>query len=498
MAFCKFSTENRKSGDVVISSAFFVDYMPYAPESLTKVYLYGLNKCYQDIDADNTLQNFAAELNMSEEDVKSAFYYWQEEGLVTILNLQPIEVRYLPIRPKKYQAKMFKEDKYSSFNKSIQEILDGRMITPFEYREYYLTMDSLHIEADAMLMIAKFCVNQKGNNVGYNYILTIAKNWAYDGVHTASDVEKKLSDMETLTSKVKDVLAALKSKKLPSYEDRELYAKWTKVYGYDSLVLVAVAKKVKRGGISHLAEKIDEYYSLKLFSINEIEDFEKSKDDLLDMAKVTCQSLGIYYENLEPVVNTYILKWKQMGYSKEAVKLIADICFKKYIRNIEQMDDIVSKYYAKGLVSIDSINEYISGTLLVDKKIKLILEELNLSRQVTSWDRDFYHTWTYSWHFNKDMIDYAVYLANGKSQPMAYINKILANWKENNIYSLEDAKSFAAKVDKSTQRADFDNKKKEFITHSFSSEELNALFDNLDEVKLVWQKKKYISKYSNY
>ena len=486
MAFCKFSTENRKSGDVVISSAFFVDYMPYAPESLTKVYLYGLNKCYENTDVDNTLQNFATELNMTEEDIKSAFYYWQEEGLVTILNLQPIEVRYLPIRPKKYQAKMFKEDRYSSFNKSIQEILDGRMITPFEYREYYLTMESLHIEADAMLMIAKFCVNQKGNNVGYNYILTIAKNWAYDGVHTAGDVEKKLCDIETLTSKVKDILVALKSKKMPSYEDRELYSKWTNVYGYDPLVLIAVAKKIKRGGILSLSNKIDEYRSLKLFSIEEIEEFENSKDELLDMAKITCQSLGVFYENLDPVVNTYILKWKQMGYSKEAIKLIANICFKKYIRNIEQMDEIVSKYYSKGLVSIDAINEYISGTLSVDKKIKSILEALSLSRQVTSWDRDFYHTWTYSWHFNKDIIDYAVYLANGKSQPMAYINKILANWKENDISNLEDAKKYVANTNSKFQKtADVSESKKEFITHSFSSEELNALFDNLDEVKLI-------------
>lgn len=486
MAFCKFSTENRKSGDVVISSAFFVDYMPYAPESVSKVYLYGLNKCYENDEITNTLQNFALALNMKEEDVKSAFYYWQEEGLVTILNLNPIEVRYLPIRPKKFQAKMFKEDRYSSFNRSIQEILDGRMITPFEYREYYLTMESLHIEQDAMLMIAKFCVNQKGNNVGYNYILTIAKNWAYDGVHTPSEVDKKLEEMETLTSKVKDILIALKSKKAPSYEDRELYKKWINIYGFNMSVILEIAKKVKRGGIAKLNEKIEEYYSLKLFSLTEIEEFESGKNELLDIAKTVCQALGLYYDNLEPVINTYILKWKQMGYSKDAIKLVADICFKKYIRTIDQMDDVISKYFAKGLVSLDAINEYIAGTLSVDKKIKAILEKLNLSRQVTSWDRDFYHTWTFSWHFDDEMIDYAVYLSNGKSQPMAYVNKILSNWKEQNISSLDQAKqNLTNQNNNSLQKNTTLNSKPEFLTHSFSSEELNALFDNLDEVKLI-------------
>ena len=93
MAFCKFSTKNQSNGEVLINSAFFVDYMPYAPESCTKVYLYGLQKCYsQDLLA-NTIEDFCTTLNLSQEDVKSAFLYWQDQGLVKVLNISPIEVR---------------------------------------------------------------------------------------------------------------------------------------------------------------------------------------------------------------------------------------------------------------------------------------------------------------------------------------------------------------------------------------------------------------------
>ena len=481
MAFCKFSTEHKKASEVMIDSAFFVDYMPNAPESCTKVYLYGLEKCYQNDELTNTIDDFASVLNLSKEDIKSAFLYWQEEGLVTVLNLSPIEVRYLPIRPKKYQDKMFQKDRYADFNRVIQEILDGRMITPHEYKEYYLTMESLHIEPDAMLMIAKYCVSQKGSNVGYSYILTVAKNWAYDGIHSPVEVEKKLEEMESLTSKVKDILTALKSKKAPSFDDKALYDKWTKDYGYDFLTLLHIAKKINRGGINKMSQVIDNYFSLKLFSISEIDDYENIKDDLTNTAKTVCKSLGLYYDNLDPVINTYILRWKQMGYSTEAIKLVADICFKKYIRTFEDMDAIISKYYENGLVSLDAINEYISNTLSVDKKIKNILDKLLLSRQVTSWDRDFYHTWTHSWGFGEDVIDYALSLAVGKSQPMTYVNKILSNWKKQEIKSLDEAK----KTSNFEGTQQIKEKQPEFMTHSFSSEELNALFDNLDEVKLI-------------
>ncbi len=482
MAFCKFSTENRKAGEVTIDSVFFAEYMPYAPEGCTKVYLYGLSKCYNPDEVSNTIEDFAKTLNLSEEDIKSAFLYWQEENLVTILNLNPIEVRYLPVRAKKYDSKIFKKEKYAEFNRAIQEILDGRMITPHEYKEYYLTMESLHIDDSAMLMVAKYCVNQKGNNVGYSYILTVAKNWAYDGVHTVQDVEKKLEEMENLTSKVKDILISLKSKKSPSFEDRELYQKWTKQFGYDDRALISIAKKVKRGGIDKMASLIENYATLKLFSVTEIEEYEKNKDELYDTAKVVCKALGLYYDNLDPVINTYILKWKQMGYTPDAIQFVADICFKKYIRTFEAMDEIVSKYFANGLVSLDAIHEYVSSSLSIDKKIKSMLEKLNLNRQVTSWDRDFYHTWTYIWGFDDEMIDYALSLGVDKSQPMTYVNKILSNWKEKNIKTLDDAKQVKLNTLKNEEKVE---KKPEFTTHSFSSEELNALFDNLDEVKLI-------------
>ena len=485
MAFCKFSTKNQSNGEVLINSAFFVDYMPYAPESCTKVYLYGLQKCYSQDLLSNTIEDFCTTLNLSQEDVKSAFLYWQDQGLVKVLNISPIEVRYLPIVEKRYIAKTFAKDKYEEFNRSIQEIIDGRMITPFEYKEYYYTMESLHLDQGALIMIAKFCTGQKGASVGYSYILTIAKNWAYEGVHTAKDVERKLMEMEGLTSKVKDVLVALKSKKSPSYEDKTLFEKWTKNYGYNLDTLIHIAKQVKRGGMEKLSSLIENYYSLKLFSSAEIDDYERGKEELKNTAKVVCQSLGLFYDNLDPVINTYILKWKQMGYSADAIKLVADICFKKYIRNFEQMDEVISKYYSNGLVSIQAINDYISGTLSVDKKIKMMLESLGLSRQVTSWDRNFYHTWTYSWGFADDVIDYALSLAVGKTQPITYVNKILSNWKEQNIKTLQQAKNLQ-NLQKNAQKTEkADQKQPEFLTHSFSSEELNALFDNLDEVKLI-------------
>ena len=479
MAFCKFSTEYSKQNKITLDVNFVSEYLPLAPDSCVKVYLYGLSKCLKPDDITNNLEIFASDLNLSAEDVKSAFLYWQDQGLIKVLDLSPIEVRYLPVVAKKYTGKIYDKQKYEDFNASMREILDGREILPNEFKEYYDLMNSMHIEQDALVMIAKFCTTIKSNSVGYPYILAVAKNWAYEGVHTAGDVNAKLVEMESLTSEVKDVLSALK-KKAPKFEDVKLYDKWTKQYNFSLETILKIAKNIKKGGIEKLDELIEKYNLSKLFSIKEIEEFESNKEALLEIAKSVCGNIGLYYQNLQPVVDNYILKWQQMGYDDKAINLISQICFKKFIRNLDGMDEIVGKYYNKGLVSIDAINDYIKDTLETDKKIKEILEKLQLSRQVTSWDRDFYRTWTYSWNFAEEVIDYALSLAMGKSQPMSYVNKILSNWKDSNIKTLEEAKKSS-----SFEQPKAETKKPEFVTHSFSSEELNALFDNLDEVKLV-------------
>ena len=98
MAFCKFGSEFIANNKTEIDNIFINDYLPSAPESCVKVYLYGLYLCSSGETIDNNLSAFAKHLNMEEEDVESAFYYWQEQGLVQVLSTRPIEIRYIPLK----------------------------------------------------------------------------------------------------------------------------------------------------------------------------------------------------------------------------------------------------------------------------------------------------------------------------------------------------------------------------------------------------------------
>jgi|AntRauTorcE11897_2_1112592.scaffolds.fasta_scaffold00001_484 DnaD/phage-associated family protein len=482
MSFCKFSSQFIIDSATRIDNVFFNDYLPYAPDACVKVFLYGLYKCSHSDSADNTLDSFAKVLNLTSEDVESAFLYWQEQGLVQVLETDPVEIKYLPIKQNLGKLKKFKKNKYTTFNSKVQDLIVGRMITPTEYAEYYELIESFNIQPEALIMVIKYATSLKGSNVGYKYITTIAKNWAYEGIRTTEAVEEKLLEHEKNSEQIKQLLKTLGISRKASFEERNLFIKWTKDLGFmlDDILLVAKNQK-KKGGFLKLDKTLTKYYELKLLSYSEIEAYEKEKDNMYDLARQVTKNIGVYYQNLSQVVETYITEWLRKGYSNDALILIANYCFKNNIRTLEGMNQTMQKFYKLGLVNVKSITEYTQSIIQTDKKIKNILENCGLHRKVTSWDRDNYRTWTYTWKFDLKLILYASELSAGKTNPISYMHKVLSNWYDQGIKTVEQAKKTKPNVGVGTT-----NKKTEhnFITRSYSDEEINALFDNLDEVDI--------------
>ena len=480
MAFCKYSIDMLANNTTAVDNIFINNYLPFADAKNVKVYLYGLYKC-QDGDArDNTLESFANELNLSKEEIEAAFTYWQEQGLVQILNVIPFEVRYLPISDVLSNTKKYNAKKYESFNAQAQEILSGRMITPNEYREYYDIIERMHMEKDALLMIINYCVNIKGNNVGYAYITAVAKDWANQKVLSTKQVEERLIQFENLKSGLEFVCKLLGIKKTLGIEDRALYQKWTEE-GFDSEVLCYIAKKCKAKGKSNLVYMdniLDKYYSQRLMTASEIDLYEQEKTASLQIAKQTTKNLGLYYENLEPVVDNYIFKWINLGFSEKMIEEISNYCFKTNVRTLEGMNNVLEKFHKLGILTEKSLEEYFVEVLAVDKKIKTVLENIGLSRNVNQFDRDKYKIWTQIWQIPDDVIDYACTLSTGKDQPMQYLSSILSSFHDKNIKTVEDAKNSFNILGSKETNSNFSTGR------NYTREELNSFFQSIDEIEI--------------
>lgn len=481
MAFCKFSTEYIANSKTEIDNIFIDSFLPFADPVSVKVYIYGLYKCSSPTSFDNNIESFAKALNMSEEDVIGAFEYWQEQGLVQVLKTSPIEIRYIPLKNVINATKLFKPDKYQTFNMQAQEIFEGkREISKTEYGEYYEFMERYHVEQEALLMIMKYCVDSKKSAVGYNYILTVAKNWASEGITQASQVEEKLNSFKQKDDEIQEFFKAIGIKRNAYIEERALFDKWINDYGFDLGVILYLSKKIKKFTnftMTKLDQTLTKYYQMKLMTIQSIEKFENEKKALYDLAKDINKSLGLYYESLENEVENYILKWLNLGYDREVLLEIGSYCFKKSIRTLEGMDKTINKFYKLGIVSMEALMQYTDNILAINKQIEKILKDLSLSRNVNYIDRENYKTWTEEWKLSQELVNYGVELSKNKDNPMKYLSRVLADWHMKGINSIEEAKN-------NTPINNNIEKTKTLQGRSYSKEEINALFESIDDVEI--------------
>jgi len=477
VAFCSFSSSQTEDGYTLVDNNFISEFLPQAPSEFVKVYLYGLSLCSNANYDYNTADNTCAILQISEDELISALEYWQELSLVQIISKKPLEVKFLRVKTHSGSAKIRSKGKYADFNKQVQAIITGRMIKPIEYNEYYNIIESLHFDPDALVMIIKYCTILKGDNVGYPYILAVAKNFASENVKSTEAVEKRFLEQEKSTLELKQVLDSLGLKRNADMEERNNYLKWTNNFGFTHGVILEVAKTLKTGGMHKLDELLTKYYEQHLFSMQEILEYSTAREEMFDIAKNVTRNLGLYYQNLENVVETYVSGWVNMGFNKETLLQISNFCFKNSFRSLESMHDTVQRFFKLGLVSADAINQYTNSLIETDKKIKEVLDSCGLVRNVNSADRSFYKIWTDSWHFDHETILLVSKKAFGKAGSIAYMNKILSNLASQNKHSLAETKAYL-ESNPSEQQS------QKIISHDYSKEELDAMFDSLDDIEV--------------
>lgn len=474
LSFAKFSSDFLMETFTLVDNLFINEHLPYCDEKQIKVYLYGLYLCSNPA-IDNSMQNICTRLDMSENDILSSLEYFEDMGLVQILTKHPLEVKYLSLKKSMQPPKKYKSEKWNDFNSHLQQLFPERMITPNEYNEYYMFIDESKIDINAMLMIIQYCINVKGMNVRYPYILTIARNWVADGVRTVADVEDKLTEYDKQTEQMQKILQALSRKGGAALEEKQMLLKWTRSWGYDTDAIISAIKTLKGNkSFKKLDQRLDDFYRMSIFSSEEMIDYQERREHLKDLAIAVNKNLGVFYESFEHEIEVYIVPWTTKGFTDESLTKIAHHCFVSNVRTLEGMNNVVGKFYSQGLLTPQSIDEYLALQIELDSRIKRIIEKSGRSRGVTSTDREYYRTWTVSWGFEDDVIGYAAEQAVGRTYPTQYINQLLSGYKSHGITTVEQAKNYIPPT-QSQYKSNFEERK-------YTQEELQSVITSIDSL----------------
>lgn len=298
-------------------------------------------------------------------------------------------------------------------------------------------------------------------------------------------------EQQAIDSDMKIVLKELGIRRSASIEDYQLYLEWTDQMGFEVESLVFLAKRVKktRGGVKRLDYLVNKFYQMRLLSIKEIEDYLSREDELYAIAKEVCKNIGVRYENLEIVLETYVNNWDQFGFDFETLSVISKHCFKLGLRSLKAVNTKVLQFYKLGLVTKESIENHIENSKQLDRKIELILKSLGILRQVNNYDRAFYNTWFFEWETSQELLDYAIEQSVGKVQPVQFLNKLLSIYHSKKIKTVEEAKKekiafMQNSYTNSAPKAKPKSTKNTVEKREYSQEDLNSLFTSIDEVEI--------------
>lgn len=359
MGYIKFSSDFNSSTQTLVDNIFISEYLPTIHPLHIKVYLYGLYLCGRPDSKENTLDDTARALGLEAFDIENSFRFLQENGLVRVVSINPLEINYLPVMSGMAYLKKIKPGKYDGFCADLQAMIPHRQLTPNEFNEYFNVMEVSGLAPDAMLMIAGYCIQHKKDS--YSYILTVARNWAADGVKTKDDVLDKLEEYNLDDRDLAQVLKALKSKKHIDSFDRDAYHKWTRELGFDLNAVLFAAKSIKgRGGMERLDGLLMKFYETRNMTAADMDAFINHKERLYAIAREVTKRLGLYYERLDYFVETCVLDWFNKGFTEDALGFISDYCFKHGIKRPEKMNELVEKLNEKGLHETPAIKEYLS------------------------------------------------------------------------------------------------------------------------------------------
>ncbi|MBQ4269732.1 MAG: DnaD domain protein [Clostridia bacterium] len=437
MAFCSFSKEYDENAYTLIENKFITKYLPNADGFAVKVYLYGLYLCKR-AENEFDLKAMATALNTTEKKIADAFLYWEDYDLVDVVSRDPLSIAYLPVRSALGRLKKIRYEQYADFNKELQRKFQkvGKFVTAADYVKYMNFLEENDIQPQAFLLIAEFCINKQGENVSPSYIFNKAKKFIRNGWTSYEQVERELSNYNAHEGDLTAIFALIGVSRAPDESDYALYKKWTEEQGFAKAAIMTAARKMKRGSVNSLDLLLSELAEKGKLEAKEIETYLTERETLGNLTFRIAKKLGLKISNPATYVDEYVEKWFTFGYEDSSLLDIALYCLKTDRGDFGAMHALVQTMFSNGIVSKDSVKEYLKGK---NDELKLFTAIQGICGGIRKSvaNLELIRTWR-DWKFSNEMILEAAKRAATSANPIPYMNKILSDWKHSNIFRVED------------------------------------------------------------
>ena len=230
--------------DTSVENIFICEYMLEAPGDYVKVFIFGL--MLTDSGRSFSDEQIAKDLYMSEDNVRKAWLYWKEAGLVTEKDGDMV---FVSVKEKLYgngsgrsgscPAANADSQTRQEMESSARNILDngplkkvfsaveqsvGRPLNSTETSEILDWMETLNAAADVVICAYRYCADKGKTNV--KYVGKVVLDWVGRGLATQKDVERYLGEEDIRYNTYRRIMKALGFHRGVTEEEKRLIDRW--------------------------------------------------------------------------------------------------------------------------------------------------------------------------------------------------------------------------------------------------------------------------------
>ena len=436
MAFFTFAEGSAMFDATPIENLFLMEYLPAAPEGCLRVYLYArMLALHPELGGD--MAETARFLHMDEDAMYKAFAYWERQGLVQRLTDRPPTYALLPIRAEGAAAGAAMDQSYYAFrdfNSALQQLfVGGDLIEPHEHRMAYDWMDVLGYDQEAVLKLVAYGIRTSRSKTPkpkgvFERMNKLAAAWAERGCRTAADVEKAIAEQEDVYPVAKAVCKRFGQKRDPSEDEVALVRKWVGEWKLTQAQILEACGETTKASKPTFA-----YLDAVLRSRT------AGDSGLWDELAEVLRELDAAQARPTPDQLQAYARLRSEGFEPEAVKLAAIQCHRRKKTRFEDVEWMLRRWGAEDIYTRQAAEAYIDAMQRKAERVRAILELCGLERRPAMSDLSMYDAWREV--HGDDVIDYAAGCARGMQVPMKYMDKLLGDWREAGVRTVEEARA---------------------------------------------------------
>ncbi|MCE5236247.1 MAG: DnaD domain protein [Eubacteriales bacterium] len=345
-----------------VENLFLLEYMPQAPEGYVKAYLYGLALCYCRALPG---EDIAAALQMSGQELAEAFLYWQAKGFLSVISSEPLIVEYKNIKHAHVEGASDSAAvtrRYQNLLADMQAVLGARMLTGPELSKVYDWLEVFGFAEDAVLLLVRHCVKQRGERVSVKYMDAVARAWADEGVLTAEAAEEYLSQYDELNGGAQRLLKRWRVGRRPTEDELALYRLWTNDWGFDEAAIFAACAEMtgtSKPSFKYLNAILDSWRTGGTLTAQDADARMRARAAVTELARLAFSRAGLKRAPTGDQIDQ-IERWHTAFHMDAELILFAADCAVNASSPFLKMRKLISQWHEEGIATLEAARESVS------------------------------------------------------------------------------------------------------------------------------------------